>query len=224
MHRGQLVPMIEQARENLGAAAQDTLTVADTGYGSGADLQPAAEKQMNVLPPPPEGKPAHDNPYAAQYFRYDTAAHTISCPQGRRLDHEGQTTKQGEAVQRFRYHHRDCPMEAHCTRDPKGRQIEVWPHHAQVQAMRARLQEPAAQERWQCRSEIIERRFAQLKQHDGFRRWTVWGLEGVRTQWSLLYATLNLRVLYKMWRLGAGPQLRRAVAAVFRKESWFKDI
>src|ERR1017187_8725459 len=36
---GQLVPMIEQARENLDAAAQDTLTVADTGYGCGADLQ-----------------------------------------------------------------------------------------------------------------------------------------------------------------------------------------
>ena len=35
----QLVPMIEQARENVGIAAQHTLTVADTGYGAGADLQ-----------------------------------------------------------------------------------------------------------------------------------------------------------------------------------------
>jgi hypothetical protein len=36
--KGQLTPMIEQARENIGVAATGTLTVADSGYGSGADL------------------------------------------------------------------------------------------------------------------------------------------------------------------------------------------
>jgi len=54
---GQLTPMIQQARENLGVAAPDTLTVADTGYGSGGDLQAAAQKQMNVLAPPPKANP-----------------------------------------------------------------------------------------------------------------------------------------------------------------------
>lgn len=199
---GQLAPMIEQARDNLGVAAVETLTVADTGYGSGADLQAASQKQMNVLAPPREGKPARDNPYAASCFQYDAADHTVTCPQRRQLDHEGHTTKRGQRVERFRCHHRDCPVRQHCTRDPKGRQIEVWPHHELVQAMRARLQEPAAQAQWQCRSQIIEPCFAQIKQHDGFRRWTVWGLEGVRTQWSFLRATLNLRVLYKKWILG----------------------
>jgi transposase len=198
---GQLAPMIEQAQENLGVAAADTVTVADTGYGSGADLQAASQKQMNVLAPPQEGTPARDNPYATQRFHYDEATHTVTCPQSQKLDHEGQTTKNGQHVERFRCHHRDCPVRQHCTRDPKGRQIEVWSHQKQVQAMRARLQEPAAQAQWQCRSQIIEPRFAQLKQHDGFRRWTVWGLEGVKTQWSLLCATLNLRVLYKKWLL-----------------------
>jgi len=203
---GQLAPMIEQARQNLGVAGSDTLTVADTGYGSGGDLQAAQQQQMNVLAPPPEGKPAHDNPYATQHFIYDAATHTVTCPQSRTLDHQGRTTKNGQSVERFRCHHHDCPVRAHCTRDPKGRQVEVWPHYAAVQAMRARWQAPAAQAQWQRRSEIIEPRFAQIKQHDGFRRWTVWGLEGVRTQWSLLCATLNLRVLYQRWRRGTGPQ------------------
>ena len=35
---GQLVPIIQQARQNLGVAATNTVTVADTGYGTGADL------------------------------------------------------------------------------------------------------------------------------------------------------------------------------------------
>jgi transposase len=204
--RGQLVPMIQQARDHVGVAAQDTLTLADTGYGAGADLQAAAENQMRVLVPPAEGTPAKDNPYATQHFHYEPATRTVTCPQGRQLDPEGHTTKDGVRVERFRCHVRDCPVRAHCTRDPKGRQLEIRPHTPVVQAMRQRLQEPARQQQWRQRGPIIEPRFGQIKQHDGFRRWTVWGLEGVKTQWSLLCATLNLRVLYQRWRKGRRPE------------------
>lgn len=194
---GQLAPMIEQAQENLGAVP--AMTVADSGYGSSADLQAAKDKGLNVLAPAPERKAAQDHPYATQHFRINAAAHTVTCPQDRLLDYEGQTTKQGQLIERFRCHHRDCPVRTLCTRDPKGRQIELRQGHPAVQAMRQKLEQPLQREQWEQRSRIIEPRFAQLKQHDGFRRWTVWGLEGVRTQWSLLCATLNLRVLFKSW-------------------------
>jgi transposase len=218
---GQLVPMMEQARQNLGVAATDTLTVADTGYGSGADLQAASDKEFKVLAPPPESKPAKDNPYTTHNFSLDPVTRTVVCPQGRSLDYEGQTTKKGQRVERFRCHHRDCPVREHCTRDPKGRQIEVWPHQAVVQAMRERLQQALPQQQWQRRGEIIEPRFAQLKQHEGFRRWTVWGLENVRTQWTLLCATLNLRVLYQRWQKGPFPWLKPVGAAVHDLKSQF---
>jgi transposase/ribosomal protein L18 len=197
---GQLAPMIEQAAQNLDGATTQTLTVADTGYGSGADLQAAADQQKDVLVPPAEGPAAQGRPYATSQFHYDAAAHSVTCPQKRLLDHEGQSHQKDQIVQRFRCHHRDCPVRSLCTRDPKGRQIEVWAHTPVVQAMRARLQEPPARLLYQKRREIIERRFAQLKQHDGFRRWTVWGLEAVEAQWSFLCATLNLRILYKNWQ------------------------
>lgn len=212
---GQIVPMIEQAKENLGpAATAQTVTIADTGYGSGADLQAVSDKGFEVLAPPPEGKPAKDNPYATQHFRIDPHARTVTCPQGQSLDHEGQTVKRGQLVQRFRCPHRDCPVRSQCTRDPKGRQIEVWPHHAAVAAMKQQLEKPDTRAQWEQRSRIIEPRFAQLKQHDGFRRWTVWGLEGVRTQWSLLCATLNLRILYKRWQTKVRGGLPGMVAAI----------
>jgi transposase len=233
---GQLVPMIEQARENLGACrTAETVTVADTGYGSGADLQAAHDKGIEVLAPPPEGKPAEINPYATQHFHINPQAGTVTCPEGRSLEHEGQTTKRGHIVRRFRCHHRACPVRDQCTRDPKGRQIEVWPHQAIVQAMREKLEQPGTRAQWEQRSQTIEPRFAQIKQHDGFRRWTVWGLEGVRTQWSLLCATLNLRILYKRWRqkvqegmglaqavvqpIGAGIRSRLAAVLTFNPVS-----
>jgi hypothetical protein len=73
---GQLVPMIEQARENLGPAAAQTLTVADCGYGAGADLQAAAREQMNVLVPPVESQ--SDHAYATRHFHYDASARTFN--------------------------------------------------------------------------------------------------------------------------------------------------
>ena len=224
---GQLAPMIQQARENLGVAATDTLTVADAGYGAGADVAAAAEKELNVLVTPAEGTPARDNPYAAQHFVYDPQRHTVTCPRGHPLDYEGQTTKKGMLAQRFRCHCRDCPVRAHCTRDPKGRQIEVWPHTAAVQAMRVRLRDSAAQEQLSRRPEIIEPRFGQIKQHEGFRRWTVWGLDNVRTQWTLLCATLNLRVIYRRWRAGRSERGGRGggvMAALAAWPGWIKKL
>src|SRR6266568_3153826 len=206
---------IQKGLAQLGAASQ-AVTVADTGYGSGTDLQAASDKGLKVLAPSPGGKPGKDHPYATQHFTIDPVAHTVICPQSRPLDYEGQTNKRGQIVERFRCHHRDCPVRAQCTRDPKGRQIEVWRSHPAVESMRQQLEQPAPREQSEQRSRIIEPRFAQLKQHDGFRRWTVWGLEGVRTQWSLLCATLNLRVLYKGWQSKLKTGLQQAIVALRR--------
>lgn len=212
--RGQLVPMIEQARQNLADAAPEAVTVADRGYGAGTDLAAAAAAGLRVLSPPAEGHPARDPAYAAEQFRYDPQQRSVTCPRGQRLDWEGRSTKHGRPVERYRCRVRDCPVRDQCTGDHHGRHVDVWEHTAEVQAMRQRLQEPGNRQLLQQRREIIERRFGQIKQHDGFRRWTVWGLEAVRTQWALLCATLNLRELYRRWRQQR-PTPRNWPAAIF---------
>jgi len=216
---GQLMPMIEQARENLGtvASAQNPLTLADSGYGAGAELQAAAQAGLPVLAPPTKGPTSEKNPYATQHFKYKQESHSVTCPEGRLIDHEGHTTQKGVRIERFRCHHKDCPVRAKCTRDPKGRQVEVWPHTPVVQDMRERLRDPSVAATLRQRGTMIEPRFAQLKEHDGFRRWTVWGLEGVKTQWSILCATLNLRVLYRRWHVEHSPKPSSGVIA-FQKE------
>lgn len=195
---GQLVPMIEQASENVGSNSK--LTLGDGGFAAGADLQDAAEKGNDVLAPPQEGKPPKNPEYAAKHFKYDASARTVTCPQGRTLDYEGKTTKDEVLQDRYRCHHRDCPVRHLCTQDPKGRQITITPYTSTVQAMRQRLAEPENKKLYNRRSGIIEPRFALVKEHDGFRRWTVWGKEAVATQWSLICTTLNLRILYRRWR------------------------
>jgi hypothetical protein len=89
------------------------------------------------------------------------------------------------------------------------------------------LQEPWAHSLDQKRSQIVERRFGPLKQHDGFRRWTVWGLEAVRTQWSLLCTTLNLRVLYQRWRqqhLDGSKTTAAMTGRTVKSENWLATL
>jgi transposase len=197
---GQLAPMIAQARENVGAPQAQTTTLADSGYGAGADLQAAVEKGYEVLVPPLEGKPSRKNPYATRHFRYDPTKKTVTCPRGVELEHEGHTTTKGQRVERYRCRCTDCPVRAQCTSDRKGRRIEVRPHTVVVQTMRQRLQESSQRALYRRRGGLIEPRFGHIKQHQAFRRWTVWGLEAVRTQWALLCASWNLRVLWRRWR------------------------
>lgn len=194
---GQLVPMIEQAGENVGIAAHQTTTVADTGYSCGVDLLAAENKGYAVLAPVKEHKT--DGPYAMQHFQIDAARKTVTCPRGVQLVHTGHKTKGGVRIERFRCRCKDCPVRSQCTADRQGRLIEVWPHHAAVERMRQQLQQPAKVQLVEQRGRLVERCFAQIKQHDHFRRWTVWGLEGVKTQWAMLCATLNLRILFKQW-------------------------
>ena len=40
----------------------------------------------------------------------------------------------------------------------------------------------------------------------------MWGLEGVKTQWSLLCATLNLRILYTRWCVSRPPEVAHPLA------------
>ena len=195
---GQLVTMVKLAQENT-AAARAVLSVADGGYGSGSQVGQAAAEKLAVLVQPMDGGKQKNNGYSAHDFHYDEDSGTVSCPQKQQLDYGRQTLQKGQKVTQYRCHAKNCPAAALC-KDKKGRRvIEIWPHTAAVQAMRQRLKQAQAQEQLSRRGQIIERHFGHIKQHDGFRRWTVRGLENVRTQWSLLNLTMNLRVLAKHW-------------------------
>jgi transposase len=194
----ELVGMVKQAQQNT-AASTAVLTVADGGYGSGGQIAEAARRQLNVLVQPQDGGSHKATGYSARDFQYDPVAGTVTCPQNKQLDYGGEAKQKGQQVKRYRCHVKDCPV-AHLCKDSKGRRvIEIWGHTPAVQQMRQRLKSLEAQEALSKRGRIIERHFAQIKQHDGFRRWTVRGADNVRTQWALINLSINLRALYKRW-------------------------
>jgi transposase len=211
---GQLPLMLKQARENIQSApkeakepaeaTQKPLTaVADTGYGAAADIAAAQAEGFEVVAPLPEGAPKKDNPYHSSNFQYDALRDVCICPQKQALVFTGQKDRRGQLVRVYRCRCKDCPVMAQCTREPKGRTIEIGPHHAAVVAMRQTLASEEGKARLRRRASIIEPRFAMVKVWQNFRRWTVRGLQKVTAQWGWVCLTANLRILFSRWLTGA---------------------
>ena len=197
----QLVPMLEEVEANLGKVAEETL--GDGGYGSAEQLGKAKEKGYEVLTAPGgETGGVKRGEYASENFGYDAATEEVICPQNQRLRGEGKRKKSGkqEAVRSYRCQHfAECPVRELCSRSQSGRRIEISPQRAAVERQRAKRAQPAQQALLRRRKVIIEPVFAIIKQTMGFRRWTVRGLENVRTQWALMCTAYNMKKIYRRW-------------------------
>lgn len=202
---GQLVAMLKQVEETLGETAQENL--ADGGYASAAQIAGAQEQGYSVLTNRRQGEPSEDSEaakaaYHSSRFTYDQEADCVTCPQGKKLLYE--RTKKGTCktydVRVYRCKaFRECAHARRCSRDKRGRMIEISCYHAAVVRQRTKRQDPANREKLKRRKAIIEPVFAWVKRHMAFRRWTVCGLDNVRVQWSLVCAAINLNKLYNHW-------------------------
>jgi predicted GIY-YIG superfamily endonuclease len=65
---------------------------------------------------------------------------------------------------------------------------------------RAKRLDPVKRALLRRRKVIVEPVFGMVKEGEGFRRWTVRGLENVRTQWALVCTAYNLKKLAKAWK------------------------
>jgi transposase len=196
----QLIPMLEAVEANLGKVAETT--VADGGYVSGEQLQEAeARGQAVVVAAGAETGGPKRGEYDRTKFTDDEAADEVLCPRGERLRFEGMENKGGEReVRRYRCQsYEQCPVRALCSQRRDGRRIEISPQYGARQRQRDKRQDPRYKALMRQRSGLIEPVFATIKQAMGFRRWTVRGLDNVRTQWALLCTAHNLKKLYQHW-------------------------
>jgi hypothetical protein len=186
----QLKPMLEQTEQNTGGVA--ATTVADSGYHTAVGLGAAEDMGADVLVAVKQ-KEHQVGPYHTMHFTYDEASDSVRCPQQQTLPREGTRRSKDKPyeVNTYRCHFAEtCPVAAQCSRDKKGRVIEIGPHHAAVVRNR---QHPDARALLRKRQMIVERVFAEIKEVLRWRRWTVRGLENVRSQWLMICAAFNLR-------------------------------
>ena len=205
---GHLTPMLAQTEATLGASA--ATTVADGGYSSAEQFALAeAQGHAVMVNLSKRLKENPDQPLAGSNFRYDAATDTVICPLGERLlyTHTRWHSGKQQHLRCYRCRNRACPMRAVCSKDRGGRRIELGPHHEALQRQRDKHRDAEERAKLSKRGYTVEPVFGWIKQQLGFRRHTVFGLEAVQAEWSLIAAVYNLHRLYRWWRAGRLPAL-----------------
>ena len=196
--------MLEEVKTNLGQVAEET--VADGGYKSSVSLGEAEQRGYSVLVNwGGDASGREPGPYHKSRFRHQAEEDVVICPRGERLEFEGIKTNRGKrfVVRGYRCRNfRQCPVRAQCSRNRQGRLVEISPYEAAVAKQRANRRDPQKWKLLKKRKVIVEPVFGVIKQAWGFRRWTLRGLENVRTQWSMLCAAFNLQRMQKAWAAG----------------------
>jgi hypothetical protein len=194
-----LTGMIDRVKDNLEESAAET--VADGGYYSGEEIAKAEAKGYGVL----VSLKAGAGKYHSSKFEYDPQGDVCTCPEGKELRYErtklGREKRYMVRVYRCKSH-KECPFRGQCSRDKGGRQIEISEYHQAVIRQRDKQRKPEKLEMLKKRKSIVERIFGQIKECMGFNRFMVNGLEGVKTQWSLLCTAVNLKRMCKWWQEG----------------------
>lgn len=198
----QLLPMLEETREAVGQTAADT--VADPGYRSDRNIGEAEAQGDSVLVHLFEREGEEAAPYHASRFEYDPETQQCRCPRGELLKFQGWAGSRRDWKDR-RYQcvkYRQCPVAGECGTGERGRQVHISPYREAVDRQRRRQSQDEAKQKLKRRKVIVEPVFAQMKHNMRFRRWTMWGLDGVQSQWTMLCVTHNLKKLLRMWQAG----------------------
>ena len=197
----QLLPMLERVKENLGKVALEN--VADSGYRSLDQLARAQERGYEVLVNPhPRDNAEAEGAFHLSKFDYNKECDCYLCPRGKELYYQ-HTNKRKSSRRLYQCRSfRNCPVRWECSKSERGRRIAVSPDQAAIFAQRAKQRRPDKQALLRRRQGIVEPVFGWIKAGMWFRRWTVRGLENVRTQWAMICLSINLKKLFRHWKEG----------------------
>ena len=203
---GQLIPMMERAEEITGTKAD--MTLADSGYFAGSDLEESDRRGQQVVVP--EKRQRHlDDPYHKDQFVHDETTDTYTCPQGQKLHFFRMQFVNRVWNRVYRTSGaicRQCPAFGVCTTDARvGRTMAIGPYDAALRRHRAWMSTTAAKEAYRQRKQLVEPVFGIIKEQMGARRFLLRGLSNVVSEWTALATAFNLRTLWRAWRTQRFP-------------------
>lgn len=198
----QLVPMVQQVVDTFGQAAEQT--VADTGYYGGEQIAEAERRYLPVIVAF-QDESGTKGEFNKSHFAYDAERRGYVCPRGEFLPLQSRlkpTTGTPYPIELYRCRNMQCPVRAQCSSDKKGRTIQRTPYEDALKRQAQKQNHPAMKTLLSLRKDIVEHIFGIIKTLDGFRRFTVRGIENVNTQWALACSAVNMRKLHAFWLQG----------------------
>jgi hypothetical protein len=209
---GTLPVMRDRTREVTGFMVSQIGT--DALYFSLLDLQQCQARDVILVAPVGENdfteqKRAESGParIGKDQFEWLPEEQTSCCPQGHRLEHEGQERRKrrddNEVVQhRYRCppeHCRGCPLRDRCVRDPdKGRTVKRMEGEELIEAHKEWMKTDQAKEANRLRGSVIERCFGDAKRHRNLRCLHGRGLKRAQAEIGLIVLVQTAMTLARL--------------------------
>jgi transposase len=202
-----LFPTILRTEAVIGHRLQQV--TGDSGFITGRNLAQSRTRGLELIGPWKTNdfsKPAPKNFYDKNQFVWHADDHEYECPAGQRLkrfstEKRHRADDHVELLERFKPDSgvcAACALRAACTQNKNGRHIRRSEYEDDVVAHRAKMETSGAKALLKTRGQIIERSFADLKEHRGLRRHTGRGLGRAQIDTGLAVITHNLITLHKM--------------------------
>jgi transposase len=211
----QLIPMIDQARENTGKQADSSL--GDAGFHSGSNLRGCEQRKQIILMPEVQTRRLQQ-PYHKDKFIFDSKTDSYQCPCGQTL-HFVETKLARETMTRIYRGSgaicRVCPAFGVCTKNKHhGRCLQVGEYEAELRRHRVWMTTEEAKKAYRRRKELIEPTFGIIKEQMGVRRFLLRGLSNVKAEGCFIATAFNLRTLYGAWKAWGSEKRRRLFVLV----------
>jgi transposase len=216
---GTLAPMLDRTREVTGLMLSQIST--DALYFSLLDLQECPQRDVILVAPVGENdftaaKRAESGPprIGKDRFQWLPDEQTYRCPQGHRLEHEGQERRkrrEDHEVVQHRYrcppeHCRGCPLRDRCVRDPdKGRTVKRLEGEDLIEAHKEWMKTDQAKEANRLRGSVIERCFGDAKRHRNLRCVHGRGLKRAKAEIGLIVLVQTAMTLARLRKNTANP-------------------
>jgi transposase len=217
---GTLPTMLDRTREVTGVMVTQIST--DAGYASLLDLQECQERGVRLVAPVQENhfteqkRAKASNPgIGKDQFQWLPEEQTYSCPMGHRLNYKGREQKRRRdehTVIQHRFHcppeHcRVCPLRDRCVRDPeKGRTVKRLEGEELMETHKKFMSTPEAKAANRLRGSVIERCFADAKQHRDLRRLHGRGLKRAKAEVGLVVLAQTALTLARLRKNATNPR------------------
>jgi transposase len=196
----QLLPMIDQAEENL--SEQIEQCSADAGYSSGENIKAMELRKIDAYVPDREfqaqqrGKLVND--FHKDSFVYNEKLDCYICVEGEELSFSHLQKRKGKEPLRI-YRGRNChacQFFGICTSSRTGRSISRHPYEKELRQMRQKLDSESGKAIYRKRKYTVEPPFGHIKSIMGFTSFLLRGKQKVKGEFKLVTIAHNLR---KVW-------------------------
>lgn len=215
-----LLPEVMDEVNRTCATLPDAVIV-DGGYVSAANVEQAAQRDVELIGPAPDTTVARNEQarqrgvseaYFPQAFTYDVETDTYSCPEGKALVHIKQRLREGGRIEHeYRAKRHDCDhcaakMQCCPTAVSNGRTIVRGEPSPLLKQFREKMQTEPYRQQYRQRSEVAEFPNAWLKEKLGLRRFRLRGTAKVGTESLWAVITYNVQQWARLiWRRRLQP-------------------